>query len=73
VKKWVRVAAGPRVKLWELIHGIVTVLLGLLIYVHWPSNSVWLIGTLVGVSMIRSGFAGLMLSLAARKTLAQAA
>lgn len=58
---------------WELIDGIVTVLLGLLIYVHWPSSSVWAIGTLVGVSMIMSGIAGLMLSLAARKVLAQAA
>jgi len=55
-----------------LIDGIVTVLLGLLIYVHWPSNSVWAIGTLVGISTIMSGFAGLMLSVAARKPLAQA-
>jgi len=50
-----------------LIDGIVTVVLGLLIYVHWPSSSAWAIGTLVGVSMIVSGVTRVMLSLAARK------
>jgi uncharacterized membrane protein HdeD (DUF308 family) len=52
---------------WVLIDGIITLLLGLLIYVHWPSSSVWAIGTLVGVSLIISGISRVMLSLAARK------
>ncbi len=53
---------------WVLTDGIVTLLLGLLIYLQWPSSSVWAIGTLVGVSMIISGVARVMLSLAVRKT-----
>jgi uncharacterized membrane protein HdeD (DUF308 family) len=53
---------------WVLIDGIVTLLLGLLIYMQWPSSSVWAIGTLVGVSMIISGVTRVMLSLAVRKT-----
>jgi uncharacterized membrane protein HdeD (DUF308 family) len=53
---------------WVLIDGIVTLLLGLLIYVQWPSSSAWAIGTLVGVSMIISGVTRVMLSLAVRKT-----
>jgi uncharacterized membrane protein HdeD (DUF308 family) len=52
---------------WVLVDGIITLLLGLLIYVHWPSSSVWAIGTLVGVSLIISGISRVMLSLAARK------
>jgi uncharacterized membrane protein HdeD (DUF308 family) len=52
---------------WVLIDGVITVLLGLLIYIHWPSSSIWAIGTLVGVSMIISGITRVMLSLAARK------
>jgi uncharacterized membrane protein HdeD (DUF308 family) len=52
---------------WELINGIITLLLGLLIYVHWPSSSIWALGTLVGVSMIVSGIARIMLSTAVRK------
>jgi uncharacterized membrane protein HdeD (DUF308 family) len=52
---------------WVLIDGIVTLLLGLMIYMQWPSSSVWAIGTLVGVSMIISGITRLMLSFAVRK------
>jgi uncharacterized membrane protein HdeD (DUF308 family) len=52
---------------WILLDGIVTLLLGLLIYIHWPSSSAWAIGTLVGVSMIFSGVTRVMVSLAVRK------
>lgn len=52
---------------WMLIDGIVTLLLGLMIYVQWPSSSAWAIGTLVGISMIISGVTRVMLSLAVRK------
>lgn len=53
---------------WVLLDGIITLLLGLMIYMQWPSSSAWAIGTLVGVSMIISGLTRMMLSLAVRKT-----
>jgi len=52
---------------WVLVDGIVTLLLGLMIYMQWPSSSAWAIGILVGVSMIISGVTRVMLSLAVRK------
>src|SRR5579862_1133470 len=52
---------------WVLIDGIITLLLGLMIYMQWPSSSAWAIGTLVGVSLIFSGVARVMVSLAVRK------
>jgi uncharacterized membrane protein HdeD (DUF308 family) len=52
---------------WFLIDGIITLLLGLMIYRQWPSSSAWAIGTLIGVSMIVSGVTRVMLSLAVRK------
>jgi uncharacterized membrane protein HdeD (DUF308 family) len=52
---------------WVLIDGVITLLLGLMIYAQWPSSSAWAIGTLVGVSMIISGVTRVMLSLAVRK------
>ena len=52
---------------WVLGDGIVTILLGLLIYLQWPSSSVWAIGTLVGVSMTISGISRVMFSLTVRK------
>jgi uncharacterized membrane protein HdeD (DUF308 family) len=53
---------------WILIDGIITLLLGLMIYIQWPSSSMWAIGTLVGVSMLMSGVTRVMLSLAVRKS-----
>ena len=52
---------------WMLVDGIITLLLGLMIYMQWPSSSAWAIGTLVGISMIFSGAARVMMSLAVRK------
>jgi uncharacterized membrane protein HdeD (DUF308 family) len=52
---------------WILFDGIITLLLGLLIYLQWPSSSAWAIGTLVGVSMVISGVTRLMVSIAVRK------
>src|SRR5438874_12295016 len=52
-----RVSAG-----WVLVDGIITLLLGILIWAQWPFSSAWAIGTLVGVSLIFSGISRLMLS-----------
>lgn len=51
---------------WVLFDGIVTLVLGILIWAQWPSSSVWVIGTLVGISLIFSGVSRFMLSLAIR-------
>ena len=58
---------------WVIFDGIVTLLLGLMIYIGWPSSSRWAIGTLVGVSMIISGISRIMISLAIREVVAQVA
>ena len=52
---------------WLLFHGIVTLILGLMIWEHWPSGSLWVIGTLVGINMIMTGTTRLMLTLAVRR------
>jgi uncharacterized membrane protein HdeD (DUF308 family) len=41
--------------------------LGMLIWSHWPSSSVWAIGTLVGVNLLMTGISRLMLGFAARR------
>jgi uncharacterized membrane protein HdeD (DUF308 family) len=58
---------------WVLFDAIVTILLGVLIWKHWPINSGWVIGTLLGISFISSGVSRLMLSLSVRKLAARAA
>ena len=52
---------------WFLLDGIVTLILGILVWRTWPSSTEWVIGTIVGISMLFSGIARLMLSLAARR------
>ena len=39
-----------------IVSGLVTLLLGVLIAVHWPSSSLWVIGTFVGIDLIFYGF-----------------
>jgi uncharacterized membrane protein HdeD (DUF308 family) len=57
---------------WMLLNGIVALLLGLLIWVHWPSSSAWAIGTLVGVNLLMTGVTRLMFGVAGRKLIKHA-
>lgn len=52
---------------WILVNSIITLLLGGLIWFHWPSSTVWAIGTLVGVNLLMTGITRLMFGLAIRK------
>jgi uncharacterized membrane protein HdeD (DUF308 family) len=52
---------------WILLNGVVTLLLGVLVWKQWPFSSLWLIGTLVGISIIMTGTTRLMISIAARQ------
>lgn len=51
---------------WLLVDGIVTLILAVMIWRTWPSSTEWVIGTLVGISMLFSGISRLGISLAAR-------
>jgi uncharacterized membrane protein HdeD (DUF308 family) len=52
---------------WILLNGIVALVLGGLIWAHWPSSSAWAIGTLVGVNLVVTGVSRLMFGLAGRR------
>lgn len=51
---------------WLLLHGIVTLLLGLIIWNRWPYSSFFVIGTLVGISMLVTGITRLMMAVGER-------
>jgi len=55
---------------WLLLDGIVTIALAVMIWSTWPSSAAWVIGTLVGISMLFSGITRLMLSMAVRRIVA---
>jgi uncharacterized membrane protein HdeD (DUF308 family) len=54
---------GQQNWVWVLGNAIITLALGGLIWFEWPSNAPWLIGTLVGASVIVTGISRVMLSL----------
>ena len=58
---------GEQASGWVLFNGIIAILLGGLIWFHWPSSTVWAIGTLVGVNLLLTGVSRLMLGLAGRR------
>ena len=57
---------------WVLLNGIVTFLLGLLIWKQWPSSAFWVIGLFIGIDLIFTGWSWVMLSLTARRLASQA-
>jgi uncharacterized membrane protein HdeD (DUF308 family) len=65
-----RIAAGtmlhPPGRAWLLLSGIVTLLLGMLIWAEWPASGLWVIGTFVAIDMVFSGTRLIMLALNAR-------
>ncbi|HEV3219142.1 MAG TPA: DUF308 domain-containing protein [Candidatus Acidoferrales bacterium] len=58
---------------WLLLDGVITLILGIMIWRLWPSSTEWVIGTIVGISMLFSGISRLMISMAARSVVAKTA
>jgi uncharacterized membrane protein HdeD (DUF308 family) len=55
---------------WLLVDGIITLVLAVMIWGTWPSSALWVVGTIVGISMFFSGVTRLMLSMAVRRIVA---
>lgn len=55
--------------IWFLVDGLISLLLAGLIFFHWPSSSVWALGTLVGISLLISGIARFTVPVRRRRTL----
>lgn len=51
---------------WVFFNGLVTFILGAIIYSQWPFSGLWFIGLFVGIDMILSGWSWILLSLGAR-------
>jgi uncharacterized membrane protein HdeD (DUF308 family) len=51
---------------WALVHGIVSIALGLAIWRQWPLSGLWLIGLYFGIDMLFSGVSWVLLGLVVR-------
>jgi uncharacterized membrane protein HdeD (DUF308 family) len=52
---------------WLLLNGIVTLVLGILIWRQWPWSGLWVIGLFIGIDMIFYGWSLVMVGLMARR------
>ena len=48
---------------WVLLNGVISVLLGVMIWQQWPAASLWVIGLFIGIDLVFSGWMSLMLGL----------
>jgi len=52
---------------WVFFNGVVTFLLGVMIYGDWPLSGLWVIGLFIGVDLILAGWSWVILALSARQ------
>jgi uncharacterized membrane protein HdeD (DUF308 family) len=52
---------------WVLISGVVSIIVGIMLWIELPGSSLWAIGILVGVNIFMAGWSLLMLAFAAKE------
>ena len=40
---------------WMFLNGLVTLLVGIMVFAQWPSSALWLLGILIGIDMLFGG------------------
>ena len=58
---------------WLLASGLLSLILGLLIWNQWPVSGMWAVGALVGVNLLGTGLALAALASTLNKSLARGA
>ena len=51
-----------------LFSGVVTLILGIMIYEQWPVSGLWAIGLFIGIELIFNGWAWIMMSMVLKRT-----
>jgi len=52
---------------WALMDGIITLILGILVWAQWPVSGLWIIGLFIGINLITTGWSQVMLAFAVRR------
>ena len=52
---------------WVLLNGVISLVLGVMIWRQWPYSGLWVIGLFVGIEMLFNGWSLVMLSFAGRR------
>jgi uncharacterized membrane protein HdeD (DUF308 family) len=51
---------------WAVTSGIITLVLGILVWAQWPVSGLWIIGLFIGIHLIFAGWTQVMLAFAVR-------
>jgi uncharacterized membrane protein HdeD (DUF308 family) len=51
---------------WLLLSGVLSIILGILIWQQWPYSGLWVLGTLIGIEFLFTGIAWIMLAIQAK-------
>jgi uncharacterized membrane protein HdeD (DUF308 family) len=51
---------------WVVLNGVITLVLGVMIWRQWPESALWVIGLFLGIDLVFSGFSWVMLAFAVR-------
>jgi uncharacterized membrane protein HdeD (DUF308 family) len=51
---------------WLILNGVISILLGIMIWDAWPVSGLWVIGMFIGIDMIFDGWTEIMLALSVR-------
>ncbi len=52
--------------IWVLLNGVISLLLGVMIWSQWPVSGLWVIGLFIGIDLIFYGWSLIMLAMAVR-------
>jgi len=58
-------------KFWPVLNCILSIVLGILLWVHWPWTGMWFIGFAIAIELIFHGWAWVMVALALRSRAAR--
>jgi uncharacterized membrane protein HdeD (DUF308 family) len=53
--------------IWVVVSGLITLLLGVIILVHWPVSSLWTLGIFLGVDLVFAGASWIGLGMGLRR------
>jgi len=66
-----RIIAAAKLKFplwgWAVFDGVVTALLGMVLWISWPWSGLWFLGVALGISLILRGWSYVLLSIVARR------
>ena len=51
---------------WAVFDGVLTLILGVLLWAEWPVSAIWFVGLALGITLILRGWTTIMFALAIR-------